>query len=104
LIKVRFNPVELGNFVLYWLLSNGGRSQITIVASSTSGLYTLSLSKVAVLAVPLPPLLEQKRIIEKIERRLSVADEIEKELDQALVRSGRLRQAVLKSAFEGRLV
>lgn len=104
LIKVRFNPVGLGNFILYWLLSNGGRSQITLVASSTSGLYTLSLSKVAALAVPLPPLAEQQRIIEKIERRLSVADEIEKELDEALVRAERLRQSVLKSAFEGRLV
>ena len=31
-------------------------------------------------------------------------DEIEKELDEALVRAERLRQSVLKSAFEGRLV
>ncbi|MBC8506322.1 MAG: restriction endonuclease subunit S [Anaerolineales bacterium] len=104
LIKVRFNPVEIGEFVLYWLLSNGGRSQIMLVASSTSGLYTLSLSKVSALAVPLPPLEEQKRIIEKLERRLSVADKIEKELEESLVRSERLRSAVLKSAFEGRLV
>jgi hypothetical protein len=35
---------------------------------------------------------------------LPVADEIEKELDGALVRAERLRGSVLKSAFEGRLV
>ena len=41
---------------------------------------------------------------------LSMADEIENELDQALpygddmARSERLRQSILKSAFEGRLV
>ena len=40
----------------------------------------------------------------EVERRLSVADEIEKELDGALIRAGRLLGAVLKSAFEGRLV
>jgi type I restriction enzyme M protein len=34
----------------------------------------------------------------------SVADEIEKELDQALTRSERLRQSILKRAFEGRLM
>lgn len=34
---------------------------------------------------------------------LSVVDEIEKTLDQALARFGR-RQYILKSAFEGRLV
>jgi hypothetical protein len=33
-----------------------------------------------------------------------VADEIEKELDESLVRAERLQGAVLKSAFEGRLV
>jgi hypothetical protein len=44
-----------------------------------------------------------------IERQLPVADEIEKELDQAfpygddVARSERLRQSILKSAFEGRL-
>ena len=48
--------------------------------------------------------LKQRCIVEMVERRLSVADEIEKELDQALVRAERLRQSVLKSAFEGRLV
>ena len=40
----------------------------------------------------------------KNKRRLSVADEIEKELDRALVRAERLRESVLKSAFQGRLV
>ena len=39
-----------------------------------------------------------------IDCRLSVADEIEKELDQALARSERLRQSILKQAFEGKLV
>ena len=35
---------------------------------------------------------------------VSVADEIETEFDQALARSERLRQSILKRAFEGRLV
>jgi hypothetical protein len=39
-----------------------------------------------------------------IESQFLVADEIEKELDQALARSERLRQSILKRAFEGRLV
>ena len=43
-------------------------------------------------------------IVAKVERRLSVADEIGRELDQALARSERLRQSILKRAFEGRLV
>ena len=38
-----------------------------------------------------------------IEQRLSVAREVESTVEAALVRASRLRQAVLKSAFEGRL-
>ena len=35
---------------------------------------------------------------------VSAADEIEKELGEALVRAERLRQSILKNAFEGKLV
>ncbi len=64
----------------------------------------LNLGIIKGTALPLPPLKEQQRIIDRVARRLSVADEIEKELDQALARAGRLRQSILKRAFEGRLV
>ncbi len=104
IIKVRFNPVEIGEYVLYWLLSNDGREQITHVASSTSGLYTLSLSKVSALPVPLPPLSEQRKIVEEVERCFSVIDEMEKAVQQSQRQAERLRQSVLKRAFEGKLV
>ena len=55
IIKVRFNPTKIGKYILLWLLSKKGRKEITNVASSTSGLYTLSISKVASLFVPFPP-------------------------------------------------
>jgi hypothetical protein len=37
------------------------------------------------------------------ERRLSVVGEVESTVEAGLVRAGRLRQSVLRSAFEGRL-
>jgi Restriction endonuclease S subunits len=54
--------------------------------------------------IPLPPLPEQHRIVEEIERCLSVADEVEKTVKQSLKQSKRLRQSILKRAFEGKLV
>jgi type I restriction enzyme, S subunit len=54
--------------------------------------------------IPLPPLTEQHKIVEEIEQRFSVADEIEKVVDQSLKQSERLRQSILKRAFEGKLV
>ena len=53
--------------------------------------------------VPLAPLVEQQRIVAEVERRLSVVGEVESAVEAGLVRAARLRQSVLRSAFEGRL-
>jgi len=53
---------------------------------------------------PVPPLAEQRRIVAEVERRLSVVEALERAVEAALARARRLRQAVLKQAFEGRLV
>jgi len=53
---------------------------------------------------PIPPSEEQHRIVAEVERRLSVVAELEATVAANLARAGRLRQAVLKRAFEGRLV
>ncbi len=52
----------------------------------------------------LPPLEEQQRIVEEIERRLSVADKMEEGLKQSLAKAESLRQSILKKAFSGELV
>jgi type I restriction enzyme S subunit len=51
-----------------------------------------------------PPSPEQQRIIAKVERRLSVVGELKKQVEADLRRAERLRQAILKHAFAGRLV
>jgi type I restriction enzyme, S subunit len=87
----------------YWNCPMGA-SRVLKVASSTSGLYTLSVSKVGRIPVPLPPLAEQQRIVAETERRLSVTDELDSQVEANAKRSERLRQSVLKSAYEGKLV
>ncbi len=87
----------------YWN-SPDGTARISDVAASTSGLYTLSVGKVGALPVPLPPKAEQEQIVAELECRLSIVDEIEAQVEANLKRAGRLRQGILKRAFDGRLV
>ncbi len=103
-IKVRPIALALGKWILNWLLSPGGRHFVELVASSTSGLYTLSVNKVGDLPIPLPPLAEQTRIVAEVERRLSVVEELEAVVSANLQRAVRLRQSILQKAFRGGLV
>ncbi len=47
---------------------------------------------------------EQRRSVAEVERRLSVVQELEGTLAANLARAQRLRQAILKRAFGGKLV
>jgi len=87
----------------YWN-SPPGNSAVMAAASSTSGLYTLSVSKVSALPVPLPPLAEQQAIVNEVEERLSSLAAAEEAVTTGVRRASRLRQSILKRAFEGKLV
>jgi type I restriction enzyme S subunit len=64
----------------------------------------LNVGEVRQFPIPLPPLAEQEQIVALVEERLSQIDSAEKTIDAELIRSKRLRQSILKRAFEGKLV
>ena len=64
----------------------------------------LNLGLVRQIAIPLPPLAEQFRIVADVDRRLSVIQQAEAAVEANLARADRLRQSILKQAFSGRLV
>ena len=73
-------------------------------ASTSAGQHNISMSVLARLPVPLPPLAEQDQIVSEVERRLSVIEELEAAVEANLTRADRLRQSILSEAFSGRLV
>ena len=104
LIRFRANVLMLPRFALYFMLSPIGRERITAQASTTSGLYTLSISKVAALPIPFCSSAEQAEIVRILDTRLETAKLLEADIDAALMRAEALRQSILKKAFAGRLV
>lgn len=69
-----------------------------------TGLVHLHLEDLREDCVPLPPLNEQRRIVDAIAARLSVAEAAEASIELGRARASRLRQGVLRRAFEGTLV
>lgn len=64
------------------------------------------LTQKALMSAPyaLPPLAEQQRIVAEIDRRFSTLDHLESSMEFAFTRASVLRQSILKSAFQGKLV
>ena len=104
---IRFR-ISISNILPIWLNSVWDapdiRSWIEHQAATTAGQNNISMGKLNKLVLPLPPLAEQNRIVSEIERRFSVIDQIEKIIDQSLIQAEKLRQSILKKAFEGKLV
>ena len=106
LIKVRCaSSACWSRWMLLWLLSPLGRRIVLTVASSTSGLHTLSLSKVRALPVPLAPMQEQACAVGLADSLCDAARVVQGQIQAGIgINSSRLRQSILKHAFEGRLV
>ncbi|MCB9764945.1 MAG: restriction endonuclease subunit S [Alphaproteobacteria bacterium] len=95
-------PLNLQYFC--WFLRSPSTVRRLEGESVGSTMTNLNQKILLALPVPLPPLAEQHRIVAEVDRRLSVIDALESTVDTNLARCARLRQAILKRAFEGRLV
>lgn len=104
LLKITLNNKVIDTLYFTYLL----RSRIDeIVLKNTRGSAMVNISSVSDLRrIPfaIPPLAEQHKIVEEIECCFSVADQVEKIVEQSLKQAEGLRQSILKRAFEGKLV
>jgi type I restriction enzyme S subunit len=104
LIRVRPSQAILPTYLtLVWNSPDVSRA-LREVASSTSGLYTLSTAKIKSVKIPLPPIPEQRRIVTVLEDHLSRLDATVASLRAARARLSNFRQSLLNEAFSGRLV
>jgi len=104
LVKLSLEERLVDNkYIKAYVESSAVRDFFTL-ASHGETMEILNLGILRTLPVPVPSLAEQHRIVEEIERRFSVAAQIEKTVDHSLKQAERLRQSILKRAFEGKLV
>jgi type I restriction enzyme, S subunit len=105
LIRYRLLAVDvLSKWISTIWDASSSRARIEALAATTAGQYNVSVGKLDRLPIPLAPQSEMEPIVAEVQRRLSIIDELGLEVDGDLKRADRLRQAILKRAFEGKLV
>lgn len=96
LIKARFDLKRMSPiFAMYYFISERGRSQIKKRAVSTSGLYTLSVSKIAGFEIPLPPLDLQNQFADFVTQVDKSKLAVQKSLEQLEI----LKKALMQEYF-----
>ena len=91
-------------WLLLFLRSSLGRFQIESLATGNQlSMRNISQENLRRIVVPLPPLAEQKRIVQKVEHLLAHVDVTRDRLARVPAIMKRFRQAVLAAACSGRL-
>lgn len=102
--RARLYSNEVSNKFVSWFGNTYGQNYFLKEGKQTTNLASVNIKKLSALPVPLPPIDEQKKIIELTDSLLFVSDDSEKLISQNLKRADKLRQSILKLAFVGRLV
>lgn len=97
------NNIILTNFFVYLFRNFVQEEEFFTNIKGVAIKNIASIKELKKIFFKLPPLSEQHKIVEEIEKRFSIADEVEKTVEQSLKQSEILRQSILKRAFEGKL-
>ncbi len=104
LIRVRPGERLLPEYLTLCWNAPRTAQQIQAVASSTSGLYTLSTSKVKSIRIPIVQLSVQQSVVEQLDQQLRSIEMAYAAAGDANGRVSALRRAVLAQAFSGQLL
>jgi len=91
-----------GKYLSLCLAENRAKVTLGLLSGSTAQ-QAIYIRDIRPFSIPLPPLAEQTRIVEEVERRLSMVEELESLVETNLQRATKLRQSILQKAFEGEL-
>jgi type I restriction enzyme S subunit len=105
MIRIRVNSAEVEPlYFLYLWNSATVRSQIERIARTTAGIHKISQADIERIKLPFVPLEVQRRVVALLEEQFSVIEAFESATSLSQMRAERLRQSILRRAFEGKLV
>lgn len=104
LIAVRFSEWFIPEFAAAYINSGFGRQWIKSVATQQVGQANVNGTKLAALAIPLPPMDEQAEIVRLLLEQQKASFEQAANIEIGLKQSAAQRKNILKAAFSGQLV
>lgn len=106
--RIKFSNNLDRKYILNVLISPFGKEQLGKVVKATTNVAAIYQKDLINILFPLPPLEEQKRIVEKIEEVMKKVDEYEKFEKELFVLKqafpGDLKKSLLQAAIQGKLV
>lgn len=104
LIRVRLDPQQvLPRYLAYFLNSTKGREEINQRRRTSAGQFNINSENLRSISFPVPPVQEQARLIAMMEERDQLASQLTGELQAAAPERARLRESILRKAFDGEL-
>jgi len=104
LIRVRVDAAHFSPRLLAVLWNSPlVRLHIERRAKTTAGIHKVNQTDLELTPIPLPPRSEQERLLAQLDKCLSVSETMSSAVESQEKRCSRLRQAILKWAFEGKL-
>lgn len=104
-LRFKFSEETNQKFILYFLRSRYGRNEIERLATGNQeSMRNIGQERILRIRTPFPSSTEQEQIVQEIESRLSICDQLEQTIAENLQKAEALRQSILKQAFEGKLV
>lgn len=102
--RARLCDDGLNPFFVSHYANEMGRRFFIDEGKQTTNLASISLSKISLLPVPIPPPAEAAEILRRVSAALAASADTLALLEAEAADAARLKQSVLKAAFEGRLV
>jgi type I restriction enzyme S subunit len=96
----RITPHLVDKIWLKYFLSSPIIQSMLLDKTNQMAQPKLALKRIQDTVIPLPPLNEQKRIVEKVGQLMALCDELEKNIEQSKKDSELLMQSVLQEAFK----
>lgn len=100
--KFIFYNQEVSSYFLYFLQSVHFTNRLKEELRGVN-IPFINQTRLAQYFIPICSKLEQQEIVNQLEEKLSIVEQNEKEIENALAKAELLRQSILKKAFSGRL-